>query len=82
MEVMVTVLAPLVTVVVLVTVDPPLVTVDVLVTVSPEPPQALARAIEPTAAPPTTKPASLRNSLREIWALRPFSSSIFYSFLN
>jgi hypothetical protein len=37
--------------------------VEVVVVVEP---QAFIRAIEPTVAPPTIRPASLRNSLREM----------------
>jgi hypothetical protein len=46
------------------------VTVLVLVTVVVSPLQADSMAMEPTAVPPTTRPASLRNSLRD----RPFTS--------
>jgi hypothetical protein len=43
-----------------------LVLVIVSVTVSVSPPQAAKSTVEPMAAPPTTSPASLRNSLLEM----------------
>jgi hypothetical protein len=57
-----------------VTVVAPAVTVEVTVEV-PDLEQALAKASEPTVTPPTTIPASFRNSLLEIPDLLVFSSS-------
>jgi hypothetical protein len=61
------------TVLVTVLVAPGAVTVSVL-------PQALTRAMEPMVAPPTIRPASLRNSLREILLFPVVPTGIFSLF--